>query len=83
MGSAQSDASHLQGVFTAFFVSPAFLTFELQIGSSAKPTTPNDISPEADDFLQLTFELDHEARPDACDLVKHAWIIGTKLADAS
>ncbi|KAF9780478.1 Pkinase-domain-containing protein [Thelephora terrestris] len=47
-----------------------------KIGSSAKPTIPSDISTEADNFLQLTFELNHEARPDAVDLVQHVWITG-------
>jgi len=47
-----------------------------KIGSSAKPTIPSDISAEADKFLQLTFELNHEARPDALDLLQHVWITG-------
>ncbi|RDB21078.1 Protein kinase byr2 [Hypsizygus marmoreus] len=45
-----------------------------KIGSSAKPTIPSDISAEAQDFLQLTFELDHEARPSAAELLQHPWI---------
>ncbi|KZT67747.1 Pkinase-domain-containing protein [Daedalea quercina L-15889] len=45
-----------------------------KIGSSAKPAIPADISPEADNFLQLTFELNHEARPSAAELLKHPWI---------
>ena len=52
------------------------LTSSLQIGSSAKPTIPSDISAEAGNFLQLTFELNHEARPDAVDLLQHVWITG-------
>ncbi|KAF9650760.1 Pkinase-domain-containing protein [Thelephora ganbajun] len=47
-----------------------------KIGSSAKPTIPFDISAEAENFLQLTFELNHEARPDAVDLLQHVWITG-------
>jgi len=47
-----------------------------KIGSSAKPTIPSDISAEAVKFLQLTFELNHEARPDAVDLLEHVWITG-------
>jgi len=47
-----------------------------KIGSSAKPTIPSDISAEAENFLQLTFELNHEARPDAVDLIQHVWITG-------
>lgn len=45
-----------------------------KIGSSAKPAIPADISPEAENFLQLTFELNHEARPSASELLKHPWI---------
>ncbi|CAL1704526.1 unnamed protein product [Somion occarium] len=45
-----------------------------KIGSSAKPPMPPDISPEAEDFLQKTFELDHEARPNAAELLKHPWV---------
>lgn len=52
------------------------LTPASQIGSSAKPTIPSDISAEAENFLQLTFELNHEARPDAVDLLEHIWITG-------
>ncbi|TFK42548.1 hypothetical protein BDQ12DRAFT_281513 [Crucibulum laeve] len=45
-----------------------------KIGSSAKPTIPSDISADAQDFLQRTFELDHEARPSAAELLQHAWV---------
>jgi mitogen-activated protein kinase kinase kinase len=45
-----------------------------QIGSSAKPTIPSDISSDAQDFLQRTFELDTEARPSAQELLQHAWV---------
>ncbi|GLB34919.1 putative ras-binding domain of Byr2 [Lyophyllum shimeji] len=45
-----------------------------KIGSSAKPTIPSDITAEAQDFLRLTFELDHEARPSAAELLQHPWI---------
>ncbi|KAG6874181.1 hypothetical protein C0995_003727 [Termitomyces sp. Mi166 len=45
-----------------------------KIGSSAKPTIPSDISAEAQDFLRLTFELDHEARPSAAELLQYPWI---------
>ncbi|KAG6866946.1 hypothetical protein C0991_003862 [Blastosporella zonata] len=55
-----------------------------KIGSSAKPTIPSDISAEAQDFLRLTFELDHEARPSAAELLQHPWIgkktKGTKIS---
>ncbi|KZT26359.1 Pkinase-domain-containing protein [Neolentinus lepideus HHB14362 ss-1] len=45
-----------------------------KIGQSAKPTIPADISAEAEDFLQRTFELSHEARPTAGILLEHPWI---------
>lgn len=83
MGATQSNASHLQGTYKSSahhsalgrLSDPSGLT-SLQIGSSAKPTIPSDISAEADNFLQLTFELNHEARPDAVDLLQHTWIAG-------
>ncbi|CCM02382.1 uncharacterized protein FIBRA_04477 [Fibroporia radiculosa] len=50
-----------------------------KIGSSAKPTIPADISSEAESFLQLTFELNHEARPSAAELLKHPWIVNQPL----
>lgn len=41
-----------------------------QIGStSAKPTTPDNISDEGKTFLNKTFEIDHEKRPSADDLL--------------
>ncbi|KAL0946856.1 hypothetical protein HGRIS_013023 [Hohenbuehelia grisea] len=45
-----------------------------KIGSQAKPEIPSDISAEAQDFLLRTFELDHEARPSAAELLQHGWI---------
>ncbi|GJE90806.1 Pkinase-domain-containing protein [Phanerochaete sordida] len=45
-----------------------------KLGMSAKPTIPADISAEAENFLKLTFELDHETRPSAAELLKHPWI---------
>ncbi|KAJ7774878.1 ste11-like protein [Mycena metata] len=45
-----------------------------KIGSSAKPEIPSDISSDAQDFLKLTFELNHEARPSAAELLLHPWI---------
>ncbi|KAK2466884.1 hypothetical protein APHAL10511_001142 [Amanita phalloides] len=45
-----------------------------KIGSSEKPSIPSDISPEAQDFLRRTFELDYEARPSASELLRHPWI---------
>jgi len=45
-----------------------------KIGSSAKPTIPSDISPEAHDFLTRTFDVDYEARPSASELQQHPFI---------
>jgi mitogen-activated protein kinase kinase kinase len=45
-----------------------------KIGSSAKPTIPEDISAEAQDFLKRTFDVDHEARPSAGELLQHSWV---------
>ena len=46
-----------------------------QIGSMAKPAIPSDISAEAGEFLQRTFEINHEARPSAADLLQGGWIV--------
>ena len=52
-----------------------------KVGSAkAKPSIPADISPEAVNFLELTFELDHELRPSAADLLKHPWVANTPSA---
>lgn len=46
-----------------------------KIGSfSAKPPIPSDISADAQNCLDLCFELDHEIRPSAGDLLGHAWL---------
>jgi len=45
-----------------------------QIGSSVRPTVPDDISTEADDFLEQTFEIDHHDRPSARELLEHGFI---------
>ncbi|KAF4615438.1 hypothetical protein D9613_003091 [Agrocybe pediades] len=45
-----------------------------KIGSMARPTIPSDISAEAQDFLKKTFEINHEARPSAIELLQHPWI---------
>lgn len=39
-----------------------------------RPTIPDDISTEADDFLEQTFLIDHNERPSARDLLQHAFI---------
>lgn len=46
---------------------------------SSKPTIPADISSEAENFLQKTFELNHETRPSAAELLKHPWIVNSPL----
>ncbi|GAA6013886.1 hypothetical protein JCM10207_008223 [Rhodosporidiobolus poonsookiae] len=45
-----------------------------RIGSSIRPTVPDDISSEADDFLEQTFEIEHTDRPPAKELLQHAFI---------
>ncbi|GAA6034054.1 hypothetical protein JCM8097_000669 [Rhodosporidiobolus ruineniae] len=45
-----------------------------RIGSSIRPTVPDDISNEADDFLEQTFEIEHTDRPSARELLLHAFI---------
>lgn len=45
------------------------------IGSNqAKPTTPENCSAEAKDFLDKTFEIDHMKRPSAEELLKHPFL---------
>ncbi|ORY26892.1 hypothetical protein BCR39DRAFT_539983 [Naematelia encephala] len=45
-----------------------------RIGSQARPANPSDISPEAADFLNRTFEIDHIKRPTGTDLLDHPFI---------
>jgi mitogen-activated protein kinase kinase kinase len=46
-----------------------------KIGSfSAKPPIPHDVSADAQAFLECCFELNHEVRPSAGALLKHAWL---------
>ena len=47
---------------------------EIQIGSFARPALPSDISPEAADLLRRTFEINHDARPTAEELLDHPFI---------
>ncbi|GAA5917295.1 hypothetical protein JCM6882_004154 [Rhodosporidiobolus microsporus] len=42
-----------------------------RIGSSIRPTVPDDISSDADDFLEQTFEIEHTDRPSARELLQH------------
>ena len=69
--------SQMQAIFKVrlpLWIYVLVLTVCTQIGMSSKPTIPPDISPEAESFLQLTFELNHEARPSAAELLKHPWV---------
>ncbi|CAE6433499.1 unnamed protein product [Rhizoctonia solani] len=55
-----------------------------KIGSLARPTIPPDISPEAEDFLNKTFELDYTIRPTAAELLNHPWVrVGEAEASAA
>ncbi|KAK4048312.1 ATP binding [Microbotryomycetes sp. JL201] len=45
-----------------------------RIGQSAVPAIPDDISTEAEHFLDETFSIDHDARPSATNLLKHAFV---------
>ncbi|KAJ9096010.1 hypothetical protein QFC21_005374 [Naganishia friedmannii] len=45
-----------------------------RIGQMSKPTIPTDISAEAVEMLERTFEIDHHARPDAGGLLACAWL---------
>jgi serine/threonine protein kinase len=75
MGAIDPDASHFQGTPHLFILTtPRIDSLFAQIGSSAKPTIPSDISADAQDFLLKTFDLDYVARPDAGELLQHSWI---------
>ncbi|KAG9088030.1 ATP binding [Ceratobasidium sp. UAMH 11750] len=45
-----------------------------KIGSSTKPTIPPDITEEAKNFLNKTFELDYTIRPTAAELLNDPWL---------
>ncbi|KAI6045783.1 Pkinase-domain-containing protein [Pisolithus marmoratus] len=53
-----------------------------KIGLSTMPEIPSDISPEAEDFLRKTFDIDHQARPSAGGLLQHTWL-GVKKSTSS
>ncbi|KAH8928119.1 Pkinase-domain-containing protein [Atractiella rhizophila] len=44
-----------------------------KIGSSARPTIPDDITEHAQHFLEQTFLINHLERPTAAELLKHPW----------
>ncbi|EIW68706.1 hypothetical protein TREMEDRAFT_32039, partial [Tremella mesenterica DSM 1558] len=46
-----------------------------RIGTSARPTTPSDVSPDAQDLLRQTFEIDHKLRPTAQQLLDHPFLL--------
>ncbi|KLO13533.1 Pkinase-domain-containing protein [Schizopora paradoxa] len=46
-----------------------------KVGMNAKPEIPADISAEAEDFLNKTFEFNTELRPSAKELLQHPWIV--------
>lgn len=39
----------------------------------AKPAIPTDITTDAEDFLNRSFEIDYDARPSAQELLRHSW----------
>ncbi|KAI8885393.1 Pkinase-domain-containing protein [Backusella circina FSU 941] len=45
-----------------------------QIGSNASPNIPPNLSPDAQDFLKCTFNLNHEERPSAEELLSHPFL---------
>ena len=45
-----------------------------QIGQRAKPATPAEASAEGKAFLELTFEFDHEKRPEADELLQNPFL---------
>ncbi|PWZ02484.1 Pkinase-domain-containing protein [Testicularia cyperi] len=49
-----------------------------QIGMGRKPSLPDEISNECKDFLEKTFELDHNRRPSADELLSHPFM-GTQM----
>lgn len=78
--------SQMQAIFKVCFYPSSSPTYHLvysfdrrhflpQIGMSARPELPVDISKEAEDFLLKTFELDHTKRPSAAELLEHPWIL--------
>ena len=45
-----------------------------QLGNEAKPTIPEECSKEAREFLERTFEIDHEKRPSADELLSSPFL---------
>ncbi|KAJ2495146.1 ATP binding [Coemansia sp. RSA 2049] len=44
------------------------------IGQRGRPKIPDAISPHANDFLELTLQVDVDTRPTATDLTTHAFV---------
>ncbi|KAI8071306.1 hypothetical protein BC940DRAFT_294119 [Gongronella butleri] len=63
-------------MFTGDHPFPAFSQMQaiFQIGSYTMPDIPNHVSSEAKDFLKCTFQLDHEKRPTAHELLSHPFL---------
>ncbi|ORX60344.1 Pkinase-domain-containing protein [Hesseltinella vesiculosa] len=63
-------------MFTGDHPFPAFSQMQaiFQIGSYTMPDIPTHISPDAKDFLKCTFQLDHEKRPTANELLSHPFL---------
>lgn len=75
LGQLDPDAGNLQGAFSRSSRPLLKLTrFANQIGSSACPTIPDDLSTDAEDFLEQTFLIDYKERPPARELLQHAFI---------
>lgn len=50
------------------------LRYETQIGSSARPSNPTDISSDAATFLDGTFLIDYVQRPTASELLSQPFL---------
>ncbi|KAI8099723.1 kinase-like domain-containing protein [Halteromyces radiatus] len=63
-------------MFTGDHPFPEFSQMQaiFQIGSYTAPDIPTHISEEAKDFLKCTFQLDHEKRPTAQELLSHPFL---------
>ena len=73
-----ANLTQMQAIFRVRLFFPRLLDIETdtvirKIGSSACPAIPEDISIEADDFLEQTFMIDHNLRPSATELLQHAF----------
>lgn len=48
-----------------------------------RPANPSDISSDAADFLNRTFEINHDARPTAAELLEHPFIAGSSSSQGT